>query len=673
MTEVLDWHARQHPERLHVVLSDGGGQDQTITYGALANASRALARGLRRWGLDPGERVAIMLPTGEAFLTAFLGVLYAGGVPVPIYPPMRLAQIEDHLRRQATILHNADAVMLITVAEARAVASLLKSRVAALRAVKTVDRLRLSGSEEEPAPARPEDTAMLQYTSGSTGDPNGVVLSHANLLANIRAMSEAMEAGSSDVFVSWLPLYHDMGLIGAWLGSLYFAVPAVILSPLSFLARPASWLWAIHRHRGTLSAAPNFAFELCLRRIDERDLEGLDLSSLRMVLNGAEPVSPDTIRGFSDRFAKFGFRPEAMAPAYGLAESSVGLAFPPAGRPPIIDRVQRGPLTGRGEAAPAAREDANALEFVACGQPLSGHQMRIVDATGHEVGERREGRLQFRGPSSTSGYFRDAVKTAELFDGEWLESGDLAYIAGGDVYLTGRLKDIIIRAGRNIYPQEVEQAVGDIEGVRKGCVAVFGSPDPASGTERIVVLAETRETDPGAHERLGRRIEEVVTELLETPPDDVVLAPPHTVLKTSSGKLRRAASRELYEQGRIGVRPRALRWQIARLTLAALLSRARDWWRAAGAVLYAAYWWTVVGILAAITWPLLATLPRRAWRWAWLRGAARLMFWLTGTPLAVDGLEHLAPQGGVLVANHASYLDGLVLAAALPGEPVFVA
>ena len=349
-----------------------------------------------------------------------------------------------------------------------------------------------------PQPGNSDSVALIQYTSGSTGDPKGVVLSHSNLLANIRAMGEVMDASSADVFVSWLPLYHDMGLIGAWLGCLHFAAPLYAMSPLSFLVRPESWLWAMHRFRATFSASPNFGFELCLNKIADADLEGLDLSSLRMVANGAEPVSVQTLRRFIDRFGRYGFPAQAMAPVYGLAECSVGLAFPPLGRLPIIDRVNRDRLSADGVAEPARPDDPKPLEIVPCGQPLPGHEIRIVDEAGYELGERREGRLEFRGPSATRGYFRNETKTRELFHDGWLDSGDRAYMAGGDVCITGRIKDIIIRAGRHIYPQEVEDAVAEIPGIRKGCVAVFGVTDRASGTERVVVLAETRETDPTA-------------------------------------------------------------------------------------------------------------------------------------------------------------------------------
>ena len=495
-----------------------------------------------------------MLPTSIDFFIAFFGILYAGAIPVPIYPPMRLSQLEDHLRRQTGILRNAGACMLITMPEGRRLAGLLRAQVETLSAVESVDKPRGVGGVGRSASAQatriPSRSSNTHPAAPATRRASCSVTPICSPISGRWAGS--MEASSADVFVSWLPLYHDMGLIGAWLGCLHYAAPLYAMSPLSFLVRPESWLWAIHRFRATFSASPNFGFELCLNKIADADLEGLDLSSLRMVANGAEPVSVQTLRRFIERFGRYGFPAQAMAPVYGLAESSVGLAFPPLGRPPVIDRVDRERLSTHGVAEPAKPDDPRPLEIVACGQPLPGHEIRIVDEAGYELGERREGRLEFRGPSTTRGYFRNETKTRELFHDGWLDSGDRAYMAGGDVYITGRIKDIIIRAGRHLYPQEIEEAVAEIPGIRKGGVAVFGVTDRASGTERVVVLAETRETDPAARAALQARAHEVTTDIAGTPPDEIVLAPPRTVPKTSSGKIRRSAAKELYESGRIG-------------------------------------------------------------------------------------------------------------------------
>jgi 1-acyl-sn-glycerol-3-phosphate acyltransferase len=674
LLDVLDWHVERNPMRPHVYLYGDANQPETVTHQTLIDGARAVAAGLQVRGLQKGQAVSIMLPTSVEYLYSFFGVLLAGGVPVPIYPPLRPAQIEDHLRRHAGILANAETVTLITDANARRVGRLLQAHVPALHEIVTPHELATANGAFTQPVITAEDVAFLQYTSGSTGQPKGVILTHANLLANIRAMGAAVAADSTDLFVSWLPLYHDMGLIGAWLASLYFGMPLVLMSPLKFLTYPPRWLRAIHEHRATLTAAPNFAYEFCLSKIEPRELAGLDLSSLRMAFNGAEPVSPNTVRRFTQRFARYGFRPEAFAPVYGLAESAVGLAFPPLKRGPIIDRIQRRSFEASGRALPAQAGDAQALEFVACGQPLPGYEIRIADTAGHELPDRQEGRLEFQGPSATSGYVRNPEATARLFDGPWLDSGDLAYIAGGDVYLTRRVKDIIIRGGRNVYPYALEEAIGDLTGIRKGCVAVFGSPDPTSGTERVVVVAETRETEATTLDRLRRDVEDVATDVLDMPPDEVVLTPPHTVLKTSSGKIRRAAVRELFEAGRLGQRPRAVWWQILRLALTAWQSRLRNLSQRTASAAYAGYACLAMAIIALPVWLLVALLPRASWRYAVARRSAQLLLRITGVPVTVAGLDQVPlEEAAVVVANHASYLDGLVLMAALPRQVAFVA
>jgi 1-acyl-sn-glycerol-3-phosphate acyltransferase len=545
--------------------------------------------------------------------------------------------------------------------------------VETLRDIVTPDDLLVPHGADLLPRIAPEDIALLQYTSGSTGAPKGVVVPHAQLLTNLRAMATVAGVVPSDVFVSWLPLYHDMGLIGAWLGSLVYGFRLVLMSPLSFLSRPQRWLWAMHEHRATLTAAPNFAYALCTSRIADAELEGLDLSALRMVFNGAEPVSAETVRKFVERFAPFGLRPDAMAPVYGLAETCLGLTFTPVGRGPRFDRVRREPLLRSQRAEKAAADDTDALSFVACGRVIPGHEIRVVDESGFELPDRSQGRLEFRGPSSTPGYYRNDAATRRLRRGDWLDTGDLAYLDAGELFVTGRVKDVIIRAGRNVHPQELEEAVGRIDGVRTGCVAAFGGRDDRSGTERLVVLAETRETSESARGLLRHRIQEAALELLGMPADDVVLASPRTVLKTSSGKIRRAACRELYERGALDTSQRPVWLQVTRIAAATAVPRLRRLLRVAATWAYAAYAWAVLAVLTPPVWLGVLLLPRLAWRRALCRLGARLAIRLSRLPMTVEGADRLPNTPFVIAANHASYADVLLLSAVLPVDAAFVA
>lgn len=672
LVDVLMAHATATPERIHVNLYEGASDTpRPISYGRLSDGARRVAEGLRRAGLEPGEVTAIMLPTCAAYLETFLGVLLAGGIALPIYPPERPSQLEDHLKRHGQILESAQAKLLVAPAEAHPVVRLLRNQAFSLRQSLTPEELTAGdGAGFVAVPIAADDTAMLQYTSGSTGQPKGVVLTHAQLIANIRAMGSAIAASPSDVFLSWLPLYHDMGLIGAWLGSLYFGMQLVLMPPTAFLGRPSRWLTRLHEHRATISGAPNFAYEVCASRVRDEQIEGVDLSSWRLAFNGAEPVSPNTVRRFTERFAKHGFRAQAMAPAYGLAEAGVCLTVPPLDRGPLFERVERDAYQRGGQAVTARPDDASALEFVSSGQALPGYQLRIADDAGRELPDRREGRVEFRGPSATRGYMRNPEATARLFHGNWLDTGDLGYVVGGDLFVTSRVKDLIKRAGRNIYPYEVEEAVGNVPGIRKGCVAAFGSSDADARTEKLVVVAETVESEAGTRKMLREQIDRVVSAVLGFAPDDVALVRAESVLKTSSGKIRRAACRELYERGELGRPTKALPWQVVRLWWGGV--RGRRIRRRLSDELYALWARCVFGLLAAMVWPAVVLLPSRQLRWRAMRGAARLLFRLTAIPFAVRGVEHVPMRPCVLVSNHASYLDGVALVAALPITVSFV-
>jgi fatty-acyl-CoA synthase len=673
--EVLWRRAQAEPDRPHVHLREEDRREGTITYGQLLSEAAAVAGGLRERGVRRGDTVALMLPTGLDFLRSFQGILAAGAIPVPIYPPVRLDRLQEYAQRQAAILADAGVRMLVTMEKARPIAAMLRPAVPTLAEVTTPAALAAEGASWAEPEGGGADPAFVQYTSGSTGRPKGVLLTHDNLLANVRAIAAGLRAQPTDVGASWLPLYHDMGLIGSWLFCMHQGIPLALLSPTSFLSRPERWLWTIHERGATLSAAPNFAYELCARRIPDAALEGLDLSSWRCALNGAEPVSPDTLERFARRFAPYGFRREALMPVYGLAENSVALCVPPPGRGPKVTRVARPAFEADRRAEPAAADDATALRFVSVGSALPEHEVRLLDESGRDVPDGSVGRLVFRGPSMMQGYFRQPEATAAIaVEGGWLDSGDLAFRSDGEIHIAGRRKDLIIKAGRNLVPQEIEELAATVEGIRKGCVAAFGVDHPGLGTERLVVVAETRELHAARREALAAAVTDRVAAATSVPPDEVVLAAPGAVLKTSSGKIRRADTKRMYLDGALGRPRREPRGRRARLVAAAAWSDARPRLALLPQALYGAYLAAVVAALALCFWVPAMLLPGRRAAAALGRAAARTLVRLSGVRTTIEGLEHLAGPGPfVLAANHCSYADVPILMALLPFDFLFVA
>src|SRR6266436_6769609 len=703
LIDVLRFRAAHDTERTHLLITEDGDDavlERTLTFGELYAAAQRVASELARRGVPAGGRVAMMLPTSRAFFVSYAGILLAGAIPVPIYPPFRADRIEEYAARQAAILNNAEVCLLLTFRRAETVAHLLKPRVRSLATVVDAEEM-IEAADKAPPPApgalpahlsgrrarKSADIALLQYTSGSTGDPKGVVLTHANLLANMRAIGEAVQLGPGDVGVSWLPLYHDMGLIGAWLTLLHFGIPLAVMSPLAFLTRPERWLQAFHKHRGTISAAPNFAYELCVRKIADKDIQGVDLSPWRAALNGAEPVNPETLERFANRFASYGFRREAQLPVYGLAEATLAVTVPRLGRGPLIDRVERETFAAQGRAVPTAPEDESAIAFVSSGGPIPRHEVRIVEDKGSEVPDRTEGFLWFRGPSATSGYYRNAKATEVLLplgpastQGEyaWVNSGDRAYRADGEIYVTGRVKDIIIKGGRNLYPHEVEELAARAEGIRKGCIVAFGLKDEGSGTEKLVVVAETRERDAARRGLISSAITELVTQGLGLPPDRVELIPPGSIPKTSSGKLRREETKQLYLAGTLSA-SRAPAWlQIARLeTKGALRNFAREF--VAGVkrgleILYGVYFGVVFLLWIVPTWTIVHFIKDHRAAGRFTSAALKILFGLIGCRVTVVGKKYLdTPGAKIFASNHTSYFDVLPLMLGLGVPYRFVA
>jgi fatty-acyl-CoA synthase len=704
LLDVLRYRAKHDSERTHLLITeeDSAGEERniTLTFGELYAAAHRCAAELSRRGVPVGGRVSLMLPTSRAFFVSYAAILLAGAIPVPIYPPFRADRIEEYAARQTSILNNAEVCLLLTFRRAEAVAHLLQPRVRSLAAVVDAERL-LDVADKAPPPApgalpahltgsrarRSSDIALLQYTSGSTGDPKGVVLTHANLLANMRAIGNAVQMGPGDVGVSWLPLYHDMGLIGAWLTLLHFGIPLAVMSPLAFLTRPERWLWAFHKHRGTIAAAPNFAYELCVRKIADKDIEGLDLSSWRVAMNGAEPVNPETMERFTARFASYGFRNESHLPVYGLAESSLAVTVSPLNRAPLIDRVDRETFTAKGRAVASSSHDSTAISFVSSGSALPAHEVRIADSNGNEVPDRTEGFLWFRGPSATSGYYHNPAATqkllplgppADLQEFPWIDSGDRAYRADGEIYVTGRLKDIIIKGGRNLYPHEIEELTARVEGIRKGCIVAFGLKDQGSGTEKLIVVAEVRERDTKKLAAISAAVTEQVTRGLGLPPDRVELLPPGSIPKTSSGKLRREETRQLFVKGSLSAEKAPAWLQIARLGASGAL---RGSALAIGSAfhrgfetLYGLYFGVVFFLWIVPTCAIVSLISDHRAAGRFTSSALKVLFPLVGIRVQVIGKEYMdTPGAKIYAANHTSYFDVLPIMLGLGVSYRFVA
>lgn len=533
--------------------SEGDGKGEAVIYRhgdltqkkvsgleLLERAQRAAAA-LRGNGVAAGDRVLLMLTAPVDFVDAFLGTIWADAVPVPLFPPIFSKQPEDFIANFGEIATTCGANVLVASEEIVSVMGDFADRLGGSLRVLPCSSWNRGGERLEKEPTRSlADLALLQYTSGSTGAPKGVALSHANVLANIHAIGRAIELNENDTGVSWLPLYHDMGLIGA-LTTLYWGARLVVMSHLDFAKDPAIWLRAISEHQGTLSPAPNFAFRRCLNLTDEA-LAGVDLSTWRIAFNGAEPVDADTVRRFTAHFARYGFRPSALYPVYGLAEHTLAVSFPSLGQGPHIDTVDRSHLTSSEIARSVPAEHPDAVSFVSVGTPLDGVSVEIHDSRGSSLPEGHVGEVLVSGASVMTGYFRNAAATAEVLSGGWLRTGDLGYLKDGMLYITGRLKDLIIRAGRNYYPEDIEGVAAGVIGVRAGRAAAFSIPAD-HGEEHVVLLAESDLPDEKQRAELIQRIATAVAARVGFRPERVELYARGTLPVTSSGKVRRRAAR----------------------------------------------------------------------------------------------------------------------------------
>lgn len=558
-----------------------------LPWAEVADRARATAAGLAARGLRAGERVALVFPTGPDFFDVYFGAMVLGAVPVPLYPPVRLGRLDVYFERTAAMLQAVGAAAVVTDATVRRVLGRLLDPALS----PTPPRLGLLLAEElrgaerhAGAGAGPEALCMVQFSSGTTVEPKAVGLSHRAVLANSRAITAELFGRFPEAEhgphagVSWLPLYHDMGLIGCVMPALDTPATLSLLPPEAFLVKPALWLRALSRYGGTISPAPDFAYALCVERVQDEELEGVDLSRWLAALNGAEPIRPETLRRFGERFAAWGLRPEALSPVYGLSEAALAVTFHPLDAPWASGRFSRAGLAaGRVERAAgpgAAAEGAEAtVELVRLGPPLPGFevQLRAVDDPAQPAGNDVVGRVFIRGPSLMSGYLGRATQP---FDAEgWLDTGDLGFFDAGALVICGRAKDTIVLRGQNHHPHDLERAVDGVPGVRTGCAVAVGHISEEG--EQVIVFVEVRAPEAGQAEACRAAIRAATG----VDPDLVVLLEPGTLPRTSSGKLRRGEALRQYLAGALlppeQVTPLLLAGAMARSAWSLLRARLR--------------------------------------------------------------------------------------------------
>jgi len=531
---------------------DRNERAETLSYADIHARALQIAGGLQALGLRAGDRAAIVLPTSPRFYDAFFGAILAGAIPVPLYPPVRLGRLDEFHARTSAMVGACGARIVLTE---RRVRRLLGEAIERSRpALGCIALEDLEGRDAEPVARDADDIAFIQFSSGTTRAPKPVALSHRQIFANVRAiLSSITHAHPTDpdahhIGVSWLPLYHDMGLVGAVLSAVDHPGDLVLIPPELFVTRPAIWLRAISRYRGTISPAPNFAYALCADRIRDEELEGVDLSSWRVALNGAEPVTPGVLQRFVERFRPFGLREEALTPVYGLAEATLAVTFSDVGGAFRHERFDRDALARSNVARPAA--DGHSL--VSVGRALPGFSLRISDEDGAPLGEGRIGRVGVRGPSIMAGYFGMEKVTAECLQDGWLDTGDTGFLHEGELYLFGRAKDLIVIRGRNHAPQEIEQTADEVPGVRRGCCAAVGVVSEGADGETLLVLVERSGRGvSGSDEELAERVRGRVNTVTGLRPEHIEILEPGTLPRTSSGKIQRGEARRRYLAGEL--------------------------------------------------------------------------------------------------------------------------
>jgi len=553
LIDALRENAELTDKGITFVRSDGS--ERTLSYRQVWDEALGRAQFLGTRGVGKGDRVVLTIPEPDDFVLTFFGAVAAGAVPVPLYPPQTLARLDGYFANLARIIEVARAKLLVTGNRPWTESGAME----AARALPALTTLRAEEIALAPPATRDmaasvcaDDLAFLQFTSGSTSNPKGVMVTHGNLAANSHAiMVDGLRSDPDrDKGVSWLPLYHDMGLIGFVIAPIFAKVPVVLLPTTSFVRRPSSWLDAVSRYKGTITFAPNFAYALAVQGVSPRQMEGWDLSCVRALGCGAEPIDAPTVRAFMDKFGPVGLRPTSILPSYGLAEATLAVTFSDLAETLQTDAVEPQEMLHR---RAARATNGHAVELVSCGKPFPSHRVEILDEQGNALGERQIGEIVVEGPSVAKGYFGDEAATRAAFKGRRLFTGDLGYFAEGRLHVCGRSKDLIILRGRNYFPQDIEKVISEVEGIRSSQVAVFTCPRSSNGEahaalevaradERLVAVAEVSKAQ-FAEGAMRRAIVSAVQEQLGVKVDEVHFLRRGGLPKTSSGKVRRRETR----------------------------------------------------------------------------------------------------------------------------------
>jgi fatty-acyl-CoA synthase len=520
--------------------SAGAHGCERVEWSRLHEDARAMAAALQARGVGPGSHVALLGATTRPFVTAIQATWLAGATVVVLPLPMRLASIEDFVAQTRRLIVHADAQIVVIDAQ---LSEFLDPEPGDPPIIQLEELRAAPGSYERPADD-PDALAILQFTSGATADPKGVMVPHRCMTANLDAAVEAAAFDPDvDRAVSWLPLYHDMGLIGLLGAPMLHGFDLVLAAPQDFLAAPARWMEWIAEFGGTATAGPNFAYALAARAL--RRLDRLDLSRWRLAVNGAEPIDPNAVEAFLAAGARHGLDPGVAFCVFGMAEATLAVAFPTPGAGMQVDTIDQRVLETDRYAAPVdgGGADGNVRRLPRLGRPVPGLEMRICDSsTGQAMQDREVGEVELRGSSITPGYYDNPDATTASRRGDWFRTGDLGYVVDGELVVCGRIKDVIIVGGRNVFPEDVERAAESVEGVRAGNVIAFGT-EGRRGREAVVVVAETKHDEVAP---IRAAVAARVTDAVGVPPEDIVLVRPGTLPKTSSGKPQRSLCRRRY-------------------------------------------------------------------------------------------------------------------------------